>query len=557
MAFFSWKFILFLIVSVTVYYIIPGRFQWLVLLASSGWYYLVGGGPRAAVFVAVTVLTTWGGASLMDWIAHMEEKKFLRKAALGQSLEAPRQRRKALEGAEGSGKLSREEKKALKALVQKKKRIILTAVLLLNFGILGIVKYGNFVTTNLNGLLSRLTAGTQIPTVDFLLPLGISFYTFQSMGYLIDVYRGKYPAEKNVLRLALFTSYFPSILQGPINRHDDLAKQFYKPHRFDDMQFREGILRMLWGFFKKLIIAERAAIIVNEVFGNFAQRRYAGFTIFVAALFYGIQLYADFAGGMDIVFGASQLFGIQLRENFRQPYMARSISEFWQRWHMSLGNWMRDYVFYPIALSKPFAKMQKSLKKSVSPYFGKVFPSFLASFLVFVLVGIWHGANWKYVIYGIYHATFVSTETLFEKPYAQLRNLCRIREDAVGWKLFQMARTLVIVSLGRYCDVAPDAGTVFKLIRATFSKFNPWIFFDGSLYEFGVDERNFSMLLLLIILLVAVDLINERGRTVRGIIASQQLPFRWTVYLAAIAAILVFGMYGPGFNLSSFIYAQF
>ena len=540
MAFFSWQFIVFLIVSVTVYYLIPGRFQWIVLLISSGWYYLVGGGLRAAVFVAVTVVTTWGGACLMDRIPQREEKKL-----------------RSGEDAGETGKLSREQKKALKAVVQKKKRRIMVCVLLLNFGILGVVKYGGFVTSNLNSMFDHFRLGMRIPGADFLLPLGISFYTFQSMGYLIDVYRGKYSAERNVLKLALFTSYFPSILQGPINRHDELAGQLYAPHKFSGRRFREGILRMLWGFFKKMIIAERAAIIVNEVFGGFEQHRYAGFTIFVAALLYGVQLYADFAGGMDIVFGTSELFGIRLRENFRQPYMARSISEFWQRWHISLGGWMRDYVFYPIALSKPFAKMQKNLKKKVNPYFGKVFPSFLASFLVFILVGIWHGANWKYVIYGIYHATFVSTETLFEQPYAAMRRMCRIRENASGWKLFQMVRTLFIVSIGRYCDVAPDAGTVFRLLRATFSKFNPWIFFDNSLYELGLDEKNFGLLILMILLLAAVDLVNERGKTLRGVIAAQQLPFRWAVYLAAVSAILVFGMYGPGFDMASFIYAQF
>ena len=519
MAFFSWQFIVFLIVSVTVYYMIPGRFQWIVLLISSGWYYLVGGGPRAAVFVAVTVVTTWGGACLMDRIPQREEKKL-----------------RSGEDAGETGKLSREQKKALKAVVQRKKRRIMVCVLLLNFGILGVVKYGGFVTSNLNSMFDHFRLGMRIPGADFLLPLGISFYTFQSMGYLIDVYRGKYSAERNVLKLALFTSYFPSILQGPINRHDELAGQLYAPHKFSGRRFREGILRMLWGFFKKMIIAERAAIIVNEVFGGFEQHRYAGFTIFVAALLYGVQLYADFAGGMDIVFGASELFGIRLRENFRQPYMARSISEFWQRWHISLGGWMRDYVFYPIALSKPFAKMQKNL---------------------IILVGIWHGANWKYVIYGIYHATFVSTETLFEQPYAAMRRLCRIRENASGWKLFQMVRTLFIVSIGRYCDVAPDAGTVFRLLRATFSKFNPWIFFDNSLYELGLDEKNFGLLIIMILLLAAVDLVNERGKTLRGVIAAQQLPFRWAVYLAAVSAILVFGMYGPGFDMASFIYAQF
>ena len=540
MAFFSWQFILFLTVSLAVYYIVPGRFRWLVLLASSAWYYVVGGGLKSCVYVLVTVITTYLGAVIID---NMQRK--VDEQLKGRSTEA------------GTVKLSREEKKQLKALGQKKKKRVLVLVLLINFGILIVLKYGFFLSTNLNGLLERFHTSGRHPEVSFLTPLGLSFYTFQTMGYLIDVYRGKYSAERNILRLCLFTTYFPSVLQGPINRFDDLAKQLYEPHSFDDLQFREGLLRMLWGIFKKMIIAERAAIIVNEVFGNFETSRYGGFTLVVGILLYSVQLYCDFAGGMDIVFGASQMFGIHLRENFRQPYMARSVSEFWQRWHISLGNWMKDYVFYPIALSKPFAKMQKTLKKNVNPYFGKVFPSFLASFMVFVLVGIWHGANWKFVYYGLYQATFVSTETLFEKPYADLRRICRVREEAAGWKLFQMIRTLTILSIGRYVDVVPDMPTVIRALKATFSTFNPYIFFDGSLYTLGVDERNFGILILMILLIAAVDVINERGQTVRGIIARQQFPFRWVVYLAAIAAVLVFGMYGPGFNMSSFIYAQF
>ena len=540
MAFFSWQFILFLTVSLAVYYIVPGRFRWLVLLASSAWYYVVGGGLKSCVYVLVTVITTYLGAVIID---NMQRK--VDEQLKGRSTEA------------GTVKLSREEKKQLKALGQKKKKRVLVLVLLINFGILIVLKYGSFISINMNGLLERFHTSGRLPEVSFLIPLGLSFYTFQTMGYLIDVYRGKYSAERNILRLCLFTTYFPSVLQGPINRFDDLAKQLYEPHSFDDLQFREGLLRMLWGIFKKMIIAERAAIIVNEVFGNFETSRYGGFTLVVGILLYSVQLYCDFAGGMDIVFGASQMFGIHLRENFRQPYMARSVSEFWQRWHISLGNWMKDYVFYPIALSKPFAKMQKTLKKNVNPYFGKVFPSFLASFMVFVLVGIWHGANWKFVYYGLYQATFVSTETLFEKPYADLRRICRVREEAAGWKLFQMIRTLTILSIGRYVDVVPDMPTVIRALKATFSTFNPYIFFDGSLYALGVDERNFGILILMILLIAAVDVINERGQTVRGIIARQQFPFRWVVYLAAIAAVLVFGMYGPGFNMSSFIYAQF
>ena len=415
MAFFSWQFILFLTCSLVIYYLVPGRFQWMVLLVSSTWYYLNGGSLRTVIYVLVTIVTTFLGAYFMDRIQGGVDERLKGKKADGTVV-----------------KPTREEKKQYKAEGQKRKRRILILVLLINFGILLVLKYGNFFAVNMNGLLSGLGARQRLPELRFLLPLGLSFYTFQTMGYLIDVYRGKYAAEKNIFRMALFTTYFPSILQGPINRYDDLSGQLFEPHKFDDMRFREGILRMLWGFFKKMIIAERAVIIVNEIFDGFVQHRYQGFTLVFGILLYGVQLYADFAGGMDIIFGASEMFGIRLRENFRQPYMARSISEFWQRWHMSLGNWMKDYVFYPIALSRPFAKMQKTLKKKVNPYFGKVFPSFLASFMVFILVGIWHGANWKFVFYGIYQATFVSTETLFEKPYADMRKFFHVREQAAG-----------------------------------------------------------------------------------------------------------------------------
>ena len=330
MAFFSWQFVLFLTVSLIVYYIVPGRFQWMVLLASSAWYYIVGGGARACIYVLVTVVTTFAGAVIIDNMQKQTDEKLKSKG-------------------ENSAKLSREEKKQVKAAGQKRKKQVLVIVLLINFGILIVLKYGNFLTSNMNGLLNRFHTPGRLPEVSFLIPLGLSFYTFQTMGYLIDVYRGKYRAERNILHMALFTTYFPSVLQGPINRFDDLGTQLYIPHKFDDLQFREGLLRMLWGIFKKMVIAERAIIIVNEIFGNFDKNRYTGFTMIVGILLYGVQLYADFAGGMDIVFGASQMFGIQLKENFRQPYMAKSISEFWQRWHISLGNWMKDYVFYPIA----------------------------------------------------------------------------------------------------------------------------------------------------------------------------------------------------------------
>ncbi len=274
------------------------------------------------------------------------------------------------------------DKSALKALKTKlkynymvKKRRVLVVGVVLNFLILAVVKYTNFVIANLNTLFSWMNINTKFGFLQIIFPLGISFYTFQSVGYLIDVYRGKIKADHHFFHYALFVSYFPQIIQGPISRYDQLANQLMEPHLFDYQRIKFGIQRMLWGFFKKMVIADRIAVVVNQVFDHFYEKNYGGFVIFIAVLLYGIQIYADFSSGMDIIYGVSQIFGIQLSENFRRPFMARSVAEFWQRWHITLGTWMRDYVFYPLALSKPFNYMGKKMRKWGSRYAAKVIPT--------------------------------------------------------------------------------------------------------------------------------------------------------------------------------------
>ncbi len=535
MSLFSIKFIVFLILTVCLYYGLPKKWQWKILLIASLVFYYICGGWSAGIFICVTIVTTFAGARAID-----------REAA------AHKERLK-----NGDHPLTKEEKAKLKRASLKKKKGILVLVLLINFGMLGVLKYGNFVASNVSGLFHSFTGGSGEVTFHFLLPLGISFYTFQSMGYLIDVYRGKYEAEKNLFRMALFTSYFPQIIQGPIGRYDSLAPQLFASRRLDAALFRRGFLRLLWGFFKKMVIAERAAFVVNEIIDHYQLHGYEGFTIFFGVLFYGIQMYADFSGGMDMVFGVSDMLGISLTENFRQPFFAKSVDEFWKRWHITLGHWMRDYVFYPIALSKPFSKLQKRAKKRFGVYYGRVLPSFLASFIVFLLVGIWHGANWKYVVYGLYHATLVSTHTLFEKHYAAMRRFCHVDDRSAGWRLFQMVRTTVLVTFGRYFDCAAGAGMAAAMLRATFRTWNPWVLFDGSFYAASLSQKEFYLLILTILFLLVVDILNEKGIVVRDVIARQGIVFRWIVYVSAIIIILIFAVYGPGFDVNAFIYQQF
>ena len=535
MAVFSLNYIAFVGIAVLLYYLVPKKYQWMILLLFSIIFYYISGGLKAGVFITITIATTFYGALTMERIGEKARRTI-------KTSETP---------------LSRDEKKAIRAGARAKKHKVFLVTLLINLGMLIVLKYANFFTTNFDSLLSHAGLPLQIPQVSFILPLGISFYTFQTTGYLIDVYNEKYEADRNIFKFALFTSWFPQIIQGPISRHDALAPELYAERSFNQKTFRTGIYRMLWGYFKKMVIAERCAIIVNEVIANYAANSYSGLTVFLGVLFYGIQMYGDFAGGIDIIIGVSELFGVRLAENFNQPYMALNVSEFWQRWHMTLGTWMKDYVFYPLALSKPFAKMQKNLKKSLGPYVGKVIPTTLASFIVFVLVGIWHGASWRYVIFGIYHATLVSSHTLLERVYARMREFCHIDGNSVGWKGFSMVRTTFLVTIGRYFDCTPNTGVALQMLKKTFTVFNPWVLTDGSFFKLGVSEREFSILMLALIIQIAVDVVNERGIKIREVLAEQQIVFRWIVVFAAIWAILIFGVYGPGFDVGAFMYQQF
>ncbi|MDO4805051.1 MAG: MBOAT family O-acyltransferase, partial [Lachnospiraceae bacterium] len=484
MAVFSLHYIVFIGIAVLLYYLVPKKYQWVILLLASIAFYYISGGLKAGLFITVTIITTFCGALAMNRIS--ESARLEIKAS-----ETP---------------LSRDEKKQIRAKAHSRKHKVFLATLLINLDMLIVLKYAAFFTANADSLLSHLGVSFRIPQVGFILPLGISFYTFQTTGYLIDVYNDKYQADRNIFKFALFASWFPQIIQGPISRHDALAPQLYDERSFNVRSFRTGIYRMLWGYFKKMVIAERCAIIVNEIILHYADHSYSGLTVFLGVLFYGIQMYGDFAGGIDIIIGASELFGVSLAENFKRPYMALNVAEFWQRWHITLGSWMKDYVFYPIALSGTFAKMQKNLKKSLGPYIGKVIPTTIASFIVFVLVGIWHGASWRYVIFGIYHATLVSGHTLLERVYGKMRDFLHIDGKAVGWKCFCMVRTTFLVTIGRYFDCTPDTATAFQMLRKTFTVCNPWVLTDGSLFKLGVSEREFSILMMAIILQIAVDI---------------------------------------------------
>ena len=530
MSIFSGTFIIFAAVLVVVYYALPKRFQWGVLLIASLLFYLTCGW-QGIFFILVTIISQY-------YLALALERK---NGEMTQRLET--------EGLDG-----KQKKQIKKEFASHKKRYVLFSVLI-NLGILCFFKYTNVAIESAMPLLKRF--GIQVSPLNLLTPLGLSYYTFRSIGYVIDVYRGRISAQKNIFKLALFVGYFPALLQGPIDRYEDIQEQLFSEHAFDYDRLMFGMQRMLWGYIKKLVIADRAAVIVREVIGSYADKGYVGFIVFFGGALYAFQLYADFSGGIDITNGLSEIFGIQLTENFRQPFFGRSVAEYWQRWHITLGAWMRTYVFYPISLSQPFNKLGKKCRKTFGDRFGKLIAPSLASFITFFLIGMWDGVGWKYVVWGVYQALFVATGTLFEDFYAKGREVFKVNDESKVWQLFQIVRTFFVITLSRYVSIAKDLPDVGGLFRATFTHFNPWVFFDGSFYTLGLDRKNFTFLIFSITVMMVIDYIKEKGIRIRESVARQNIVLRWVIYYAAIFALIIFGMYGPGYDAASFIYQNF
>ena len=385
-------------------------------------------------------------------------------------------------------------------------------------------------------------------------PIGISYFTLTMVAYIHDIYHKKHAAERNFLDYFTFITYFPSIIQGPVNLYKKVMPQFKTEHYADSQRIYKGAMRSLWGYVKKVVIADRIGIIVISVLQN---EESAGFIILWALILYSFQIYADFSGGIDVIMGFSEILDIKLTENFKSPLVSKSVTEYWQRWHMSLGEFMEKYIYYPIVLNKNVIKMSKKIKNS---YFQKVFSATLASIIVFVIVGIWHGTGWNYVVYGCYQAAFVASAVLLGPVYKNVKSKLRINEKSITWVIFQTLRTFIILTIGRYFIRAKSLSQAMELFKRTFSEFS-WrgvhVLFDGSMNNYGLDYKNVYFMYMCILIMICVDIVHEKGIKIRDVILQQDIVFRFFVYLAAVFAIIIFGIYGPEFNASSFIYAEF
>lgn len=388
-----------------------------------------------------------------------------------------------------------------------------------------------------------------------IIPLGISYYTFSVIGYLADVYRGKVKAERNILHFLLYMLYFPHILQGPIPRHERLAPQLIEGHVFDYKAFCFGIQRTVWGLFKKLVIADRFSVITSTVFGpDFMD--YSG-QIYVFALLCSVfVMYCDFSGCMDIALGVSESFGIKLDENFRRPFYSRTAGEFWRRWHITLGTWFKDYIFMPFmtpAFVRFCGKARKLFGARVSNGMMMVIP--LA--VVWLLTGLWHGTGVHFIVWGAYWWLLISIENVFAPEFKKLTKKLGINSSSPWFQRFQIFRTIIFFLGSQLITGLGDIHKTLYVLKNMFTKFNPWIWFDKTLYSLGLDAPNLWAGIVAILILWKMSSLQEHGVHIREKIAEFPLPVRWAVYLGGIFSVLIFGWYGPGFDASNFIYMYF
>ena len=514
MSFTSPEFPIFLIGLLLLYYLLPKKCQWVLLLLASCGFYLCGG-VRAIGYLAFAVLTTYVAGRLLG-VLNAEYKA-----------------------------LPAEEKKARKKQTDRRKKAVVWAVCILNFGMLFLLKYLGFVL-DLTGFSGRLP--------ELVLPLGVSFFIFQSIGYVIDCYRGKVQPQKNFAKYALFVSFFPQMTQGPIGRYDQLAPQLLQEHPLDWENLRSGILLMLWGWFKKMVIAERTAALVQTVFG--APDSYSGAVLLVGVLSYSVQLYCDFSGGIDIARGAAQCLGIDMAQNFERPIFAKSLAEYWRRWHISLGSWMRDYVFYPLALSKPFRSLTTFARKHFKGMLGKIFATSLATFVVYFVIGVWHGANFRYLVFGLYNGVLITASLLIEPFMVRVREKIGVKWDGAAWHIVQMLRTGLLVLVGRYLTRASRLTEALSMLGRTVTDFRPASLLGGTLFSLGMSITDWIVVLLGVGVIFAVELYQERGGKMRLWLSERNALVQTGVTLAALVVILLFGVFG-GYSGAGFIYAQY
>ncbi len=507
-----------------LYSLLPKKYKYLALLAGSWFYYFIS--TRGNVWaLAVTTAVVYGAALWMDAV----KARFKKDKAT----------------------LDKDQRKLRKAADRRKLSLIFGVSATLTVTLLLVTKYANFAVETVNGLFGTALANTRIAQ-----PLGVSFYTLEAVSYLYDVKTDRVRATKNPLKLSLFLSFFLTVVEGPIARYDDLGVQLGEGARFDCDRFVRGAERVLWGLFKKVVLADRAAQYASLMFTDF--QKYNGAMALLGVLLYTLQLYSEFSGIMDVVCGCGEMMGLTLPENFRQPFFSQSVGEFWSRWHMTLGAWLKEYVFYPLSLSKGFQKLSKKAGARLTPYYAGLAPASIAMFAVWFLCGFWHGAGWKYVAYGLYYYVLMMLGSYTEPLSKRVCDKLGIRRETSKWfHVFRVLRTFALVNLGMLIFNAAGLRKAFKMLAFIGTNFFRAVPGKVLLTDFNLRVPDYVVLALATAALIAVSVMRERGVDPRDRFARLPFVLRFVLLLFFTLLLIIIGAYGHDYGPVDLIYANF
>ena len=528
---------IFLPVLIIGYQIFPKRFRWVcLLLASIGFYFTFS--VTLFIFLIVAASISFGVGL---WLEKMNLDK---KGAL-----------KQLKEKKTDASSAKEAKAALKAKYQKRTRLILTLGIVLALSSLLYLKYYNFFAENINALFNASKDAPILPIRSIALPLGISFFTMQAISYMVDIYWGKYSAQKNPFKLLLYLCFFPTIVEGPIALYGDMKDQLYVGNAIDPDNIIRGYTRLFWGIMKKLVIADRLSPAVSYLFNP--DNKTSGASVIAAAVIFTVMEYMDFSGCMDMVIGIAEIFGIKLPENFRQPFLARNASEFWRRWHISLGVWFKTYIFYPVSMSGLSKKWGKFAKDRVSKHLTRVVASAIALLPVWLCNGLWHGPKWTYIFYGVFYFVVILLELLLEPVGDGILKLLHTSKENKLVNCVRIFKTWIIIFAGELFFQSDSLAEGFRMFIDTFKGFKLSILWNGDALNWGLDKYDWLVVLAMLIVVIIINLIREKGTDITSALLRKPMLLRWGLVLALLMVITIFGCYGPGFEEVDLIYAGF
>lgn len=508
----SFWFLVLVAVGVIVYYIIPYKVRWVGLLVLSLTFYLFAGTPLTILYL------------LVDTVIAYSATYFIEKIRIKNS----------------SSKLP----------------FVICITSIISIVMIWFVVKGTGLWLP---LAVRIFPSAGEYATRIIAALGMGYFTLQILGYLIDCYWGSINPQNNPLKLFLFVIWFPQLITGPISRYSALTSLYEKNlFKYENICF--GSQRVLWGFFKKLVLAERLAFLLNGISSDPAN--YFGFWSWILILLYPMQMYCDFSGCMDIVLGVSELFGIKLTENFNNPFFALTSREFWQRWHITLGTWAKDYVLFPIQRTSFMSKLGKNARKKYGKNAGNFIKNSVCMFFLWMVMGIWHG-GYRYIVgVSLWYWLIMMIGNALETPVGKITKALEMKTESFGFKLFQRIRTYLIYAVGavffsqgtrRGLDLLSGAMKVITVKGYA----NPWIFFDHSFLNLGIEYLDINVILFGFALLVIVGILREKYSYARGWVATQPFIFRWLIWLSLFGVVLIMGRYGSDFDASEFIYQGF